>query len=107
MVLEELQEHIRLSLNVKDALDRIDEAPALEFDIKKLNAQISKKEDELKKAQRLKMGIYEDFKDELLDEDEYQKLRREFNQRIIDAEEAISLYRKEIEEIFNPIKNPN
>lgn len=101
MVLEELQGHIRLLLNVKDALDRIDEAPALEFDIKKLNAQINKKEDELKKAQRLKMGIYEDFKDELLDEDEYQKLRKEFNQRILDAEEAISLYEKEIEDIKN------
>ena len=31
------------------------------------------KEEERKKAERLKIGIYEDLKDGLLDKDEYQK----------------------------------
>ncbi len=101
VVFEELQEHIKRIVDVKDVLDKIEEAPPQEYEIKKLLFQIEKKEQELKKARRLKIGVYEDLKDGILDEDEYQKLKAEFNQRIVDAEEAIELYSKQMDDIRN------
>ena len=57
---------------------------------------IEKKETELKKAEKLKVGIYEDLKDGLLDKAEYLKLKQEFDSRIEDASEAIRSLRQEI-----------
>lgn len=99
VVFEELCEHIRHIVDVKDVLDKIDEAPAMDFEIKKYRSRIEKKQQELNKAQRLKTGIYEDLKEDLLDQDEYKNLKREFDQRIKDAEDAIEIYVKQIDDI--------
>ena len=42
-------------------------SPSVQFLIQKYEGHIEKKETELKKAEKLKVGIYEDLKDGLLD----------------------------------------
>ncbi|MCD7882946.1 MAG: recombinase family protein [Lachnospiraceae bacterium] len=96
-VFEELQSHIRNVLNMQDALEAIDMAHTQEFRVKRFMSQMEKKEEELMKAQKLKIGIYEDLKEGLIDQEEYRSFKNEFNRRIQDAEDAIRLYQEEIE----------
>lgn len=101
VIYEELCAHIKRTIDIKDALDKMDDAPAQEFEIKKLSIRIERKEQELIKAHRLKTGIYEDYKDGILDESEYMKLKQEFSQRVDDIEAAIKLYRQQISDVKN------
>lgn len=94
-VFKELKYHIKTVLDVEDILEKIDKVQLNEIQVKKLNAHIICKQEELMKAAELKSGIYEDFKEGILDREEYQSLKTEFNNRIKEAKEAISLYNNE------------
>lgn len=94
-VFKELKYHIRTVLDVEDILEKIDKVQLNEIQVKKLNAHIICKQEELMKAAELKSGIYEDFKEGILDREEYQNLKTEFNNRIKEAKEAINLYNNE------------
>lgn len=95
-VLQAVNHHVKNVLNTEKALKDIDTAPSVQFLIQKYEKHIEKKETELKKAEKLKVGIYEDLKDGLLDKAEYLKLKQEFDSRIEDASEAIRSLRQEI-----------
>ena len=69
--------HIQKVLDVQEALKQIEKAPSRQLMIQKYLERLSRKEEERKKAERLKIGIYEDLKDGLLDKEEYQKLKTE------------------------------
>lgn len=95
-VLLAVNHHVKNVLNTEKALKDIDTAPSVQFLIQKYESHIEKKETELKKAEKLKVGIYEDLKDGLLDKAEYLKLKQEFDGRIENASEAIRSLRQEI-----------
>lgn len=95
-VLQSVNLHIKNVLDTEKALRDIDTAPSVQFLIQKYEGHIEKKETELKKAEKLKVGIYEDLKDGLLDKPEYLKLKQEFDSRIQDATDAIRSLRQEI-----------
>ncbi|MDO4757348.1 MAG: zinc ribbon domain-containing protein, partial [Parabacteroides sp.] len=95
-VLQSVNLHIRNVLDTERALRDIDTAPSVQFMVQKYEGHIEKKEQELQKAEKLKVGIYEDLKDGLLDKAEYLKLKQEFDKRIEDATDAIRSIRKEI-----------
>lgn len=95
-VLQAVNHHVKNVLDTEKALRDIDTAPSVQFLIQKYEGHIEKKEAELKKAEKLKVGIYEDLKDGLLDKPEYLKLKQEFDGRIQDATDAIRSLRQEI-----------
>lgn len=95
-VLLAVNHHVKNVLNTEKALKDIDTAPSVQFLIQKYESHIEKKELELQKAEKLKVGIYEDLKDGLLDKAEYLKLKQEFDSRIENASEAIRSLRQEI-----------
>jgi len=95
-VLQAVNHHVKNVLDTEKALRDIDTAPSVQFLIQKYEGHIEKKEAELKKAEKLKVGIYEDLKDGLLDKPEYLKLKQEFDSRIQDATDAIRSLRQEI-----------
>lgn len=95
-VLLAVNHHVKNVLNTEKALKDIDTAPSVHFLIQKYESHIEKKETELKKAEKLKVGIYEDLKDGLLDKAEYLKLKQEFDSRIENVSEAIRSLRQEI-----------
>ena len=55
--------HIQKVLDVQEALKQIENAPSRQLMIQKYQERLSMKEEERKKAERLKIGIYEDLKD--------------------------------------------
>ena len=95
-VLLAVNHHVKNVLNTEKALKDIDTAPSVQILIQKYESHIEKKETELQKAEKLKVGIYEDLKDGLLDKAEYLKLKQEFDSRIDSASEAIRSLRQEI-----------
>lgn len=95
-VLQSVNLHIKNVLDAERALRDIDTAPSVQFMVQKYQSHIEKKEQELQKAEKLKVGIYEDLKDGLLDKAEYLKLKQEFDKRIDDATDAIRSIKKEI-----------
>lgn len=91
--------HIQKVLDVQEALKQIENAPSRQLMIQKYLERLSRKEEERKKAERLKIGIYEDLKDGLLDKEEYQKLKMEFDSRIAAAEAAVKELTRQISEL--------
>ncbi len=95
-VLQAVNHHVKSVLDTSKALKDIDTAPSVQLLIQKYENHIEKKETELQKAEKLKVGIYEDLKDGLLDKTEYRKLKQEFDSRIETVSEAIKNLRQEI-----------
>ena len=91
--------HIQKVLDVQEALQQIENAPSRQLMIQKYQERLSMKEEERKKAERLKIGIYEDLKDGLLDKEEYQKLKAEFDSRIAEADAAVKELNRQIAEL--------
>lgn len=91
--------HIQKVLDVQEALKQIENAPSRQLMIQKYLERLSVKEEERKKAERLKIGIYEDLKDGLLDKEEYQKLKAEFDSRIAEADAAAKELKRQIAEL--------
>ena len=91
--------HIQKVLDVQEALKQIENAPSRQLMIQKYQERLSMKEEERKKAERLKIGIYEDLKDGLLDKEEYQKLKAEFGSRIAEADAAVKELKRQITEL--------
>ena len=91
--------HIQKVLDVQEALKQIENAPSRQLMIQKYLERLSMKEEERKKAERLKIGIYEDLKDGLLDKEEYQKLKAEFDSRIAEANAAVKELKRQITEL--------
>ena len=88
--------HIQKVLDVQEALKQIENAPSRQLMIQKYLERLSMKEEERKKAERLKIGIYEDLKDGLLDKEEYQKLKAEFDSRIAEGDAAVKELKRQI-----------
>ena len=88
--------HIQKVLDVQEALKQIENAPSRQLMIQKYLERLSMKEEERKKAERLKIGIYEDLKDGLLDKEEYQKLKAEFDSRIAEVDAAVKELKRQI-----------
>lgn len=91
--------HIQKVLDLQEALKQIENAPSQQLMIQKYLERLSRKEEERKKAERLKIGIYEDLKDGLLDKEEYQKLKTEFDSRIAEADAAVKELNRQIAEL--------
>lgn len=91
--------HIQKVLDLQEALKQIENAPSRQLMIQKYLERLSRKEEERKKAERLKIGIYEDLKDGLLDKEEYQKLKAEFDSRIAEADAAVKELNRQIVEL--------
>ena len=86
-------------MDMQEALKRIENAPSRQLMINKYAERLSIKEEERKKAEQLKIGIYEDLKDGLLDKEEYQKLKAEFDSRIARANTAVETLKTQIREL--------
>lgn len=88
-VLQALNHHLKNVLDLQTALKDMENAPAAAGLIQKYEARIEQKKEELKKAERRSLDVYEDWKDGLLDAEEYRKFKQEFDGRIAAAQAAI------------------
>lgn len=96
IVLCMIQQHVQQILNMENIFQYMEENQQKNFVVQKLKKRIEKKQEELLKAQNLKVNTYEDLKDGVIDENDFQILKEEFTQRIQEIEEVIQAYEKEL-----------
>lgn len=100
IVLCMIQQHVQQILNMENIFQYMEENQQKNFVVQKLKKRIEKKQEELLKAQNLKVNTYEDLKDGVIDENDFQMLKEEFAQRIQEIEKAIQAYETEISSVI-------
>lgn len=100
IVLCMIQQHVQQILNMENIFQYMEENQQKNFVVQKLKKRIEKKQEELLKAQNLKVNTYEDLKDGVIDENDFQMLKEEFTQRIQEIEKAIQAYETEISSVI-------
>lgn len=101
VVLQAVNLHIQHVLDMEQALKTVAQAPSTDILVEKCRGYMEKQQQERERAERLKLGAYEDYRDGLLDQEEYLKLRQEFDSRIQQADEVLAQLQGEMREIKN------
>lgn len=98
-VLATVQAHIKLILDMDQALQEIESLAWERRELKKIQANILVQRELVEKSQGLRMGIYEDLKDGIITKDDFLTLKDEFVQRIQEAEKTILQYELDLNNI--------
>ena len=103
VVLETVKQQISLLLDVDKALQKYEALSWEKSKIKKIDDNLAIQNELIQKHNLLKIGIYEDFKDGLLDRAEYDTLKAELSERISAAEASVELLSSERRELVEGI----
>lgn len=87
-VLASLQAQIGVVLDMDKAMEGIDHLAWEQREVKKLQSQLDALDAEIQQNQELRLSVYEDLKDGLIDKTEYENLRKGFASRIEEAKKA-------------------
>jgi len=99
-VLVALRQHIANIVEMERILEYIDTLPYKSTNVKKLNAQIIRKEDEVKRYEHLKTALFENLSDGILDKNEYLRLKSVYDEKQQSAECAITNLKQEIDKLM-------
>lgn len=100
-VLLSVKNHIQSIMSIEKILHFIDTLPMRQDEVRKLELQIVKKEEEIEKCNNLKASLYEDFSDGIIDKAEFMELKEVYNTRREDAEKVVLRLREEISNLLN------
>ena len=101
LVLTLIQSHIKSVLDVDSILDELSQLDFQKKEIEKLDERIQWNDEEIEKCKKLKLSLYEDLREEIIDKDEYLYLKEEYQRRTDEAIEAINHLRVEIDQVHN------
>ncbi len=97
-VLELVQKHIRGVIDLSELLELTDKAQFKMANVKKLRERILKKQEEIRRWQKLLQSLYESLADGILDQQEYQDLKKTYLRRRAEAEEQVDALQHEMEQ---------
>ena len=98
-ILDVLNQQIRMAQDMEALLEQVQEIQYKQKIAARWERQIADKEEQIQKYQKLRIELYEDLKMEILSWEEYEELKAVFEQRIQEAECALSILLKEAEHI--------
>lgn len=98
-VLAALKGYIAAVLDIEDILKRIAELPYTSREVKKAEAKIQARRQEIERYQHYKIRLQEDYADGLLSSEDYIAFKERYDMRILEAEEAIQNLNVEIEHL--------
>ena len=101
IVLEFLKKHIRDVIDLADLLAMTDTAQLQKAKVQKLRERLDAKEAEIDRYHRLLCSLYESLADGLIDQSEYQNLKKSYTNRRTQAEEQADAIRGEMEQEIN------
>ena len=96
IVLEALKKHIRDVINLSDLLELTDTAQLQQAGVRKLQARLDKKREEIDRNQALLRSLYESLADGVIDRDEYQDLKKTYSRRRAEAEAQAEAIQEEM-----------
>lgn len=96
IVLEALKKHIRDVIDLADLLELTDTAQLQQAGVRKLQARMDRKREEIDRNQALLGTLYESLADGLIDRDEYQDLKKTYSRRRTEAEAQAEAIQEEM-----------
>ena len=96
IVLEALKKYIRDVIDLADLLELTDTAQLQQAGVRKLQARLDRKREEIDRNQALLGTLYESLADGLIDRDEYQDLKKTYSRRRAEAEAQAEAIQEEM-----------
>ena len=106
-VLYAIQQQVYLAVDYTKTIERINRAPLVKSQSKKLMDAIEQKERELSKITRYKQAIYQDWKDGEISHSDYRHMKEDYERQAEALEEVIGKLRAEQAELENGIDTEN
>lgn len=100
-VLHALTSQINMIVEMEQLMDEIGQSSIWSVKLKRLDMMIAQKESELDGYRDFRMKLYEALNEELIDRDEYGKMRQKYTQSIEETENAIRKLKKERSEALD------
>ena len=101
IVFAAIRKQIECVLDFDDVLRYAISLSYKEREVQKLNAGLALREDEIKRYQALKLSVYEDFKDGILDKQEYTDFNALYTAKLVCAQTAVCKLSNDIESIMS------
>lgn len=98
-VTECLNLHLEKLSELKRIMDHIGTLPMQDSDVKRLEMRILQLEEDAEKYESLKVSVYEDLKDGIVDKEEFLAIKQEFDSRRKTALVSIGKLKQEIREL--------
>jgi len=98
LLLEVLKKQLSSFIELVRLLESINVVMQKKASIKKLQDRLNKKRDEGKRYQRLFSSLYQNFTEGVIDQEEYQSLKKSYTLLAREAEEQVRKIQKEIEQ---------
>ena len=99
-VLQTVQAHIDMIANIERLYRFIDELPEEQRNVFNYDAQIVKLKEEIERAQRFKMRLYENLSEGMINQQEYFQFKNSYTAKIEEAQEAIAVLEKERSQVI-------
>lgn len=106
-VLYAIQQQVYLAVDYTKTIERINRAPLVKSQSKKLADAIEQKERELAKIARYKQAIYQDWKDGAITHSDYRHMKEDYEEQAEALNEVIEKLRAEQAELENGIDTEN
>ncbi len=99
-VLQALKQHTRVILDMERILEYIETLPLGQEEMRKANAQLVKRQEEVARYNRLKKSLYGSMMDGLLSKSEYQELKAIYDTKMQQAQAAGTKLEEEMENLL-------
>lgn len=100
-ILKIINHHIEEVVKIEEMLELIDTIPYVSYRCERLTEEIMDKELEIEKIRQYSLGLYGDFKGELITKEEYMELKQHYNNQEKMLQEAIRNLEEEKESLAN------
>lgn len=100
-VLATLNMHIEEVVDIEKLLSNMDQFNLSQKEIRNMKERVNSKKEEVKRYQLLKLSLYEDLQEGLIDKEEYRELKEIYLDKCRSAEVAIGKLYSEIDNIIN------
>ena len=95
VVFHAIHDQIEVVLEIDKTLKYIDSLPSMDRKVLNYETQIEKLEEEIERCQRLKLRLYEDLADGIIDKAEYSEFRDSYTKTITQKKEALNRVHRE------------
>ena len=96
IVLEALKKHIQDVIDLSDLMGMMDAAKLQQVTVRKMRARLENKRSEIDRCQTLLRSLYESLADGIIDQREYQELKRTYSRQRTEAEEQAEAIQAEM-----------
>lgn len=100
-VLKILQKQIQTSCDMYEILDYINSLPLKQVDVKKADLRIEKKQEEYSRCQKLMIELYEDYKNGIVNRENYFAWKSNYEENCHQIEEAVQILKQERWDLIN------